>query len=332
MPSFGAADRSRLYHFASDHRIWFQDWLLEPVRRTLGGRVPTALTNLYSEMYDLENQLGRQLDQPIEIDARYAPLLKRVLLCQRQLLAEKHEELRSRTTSSEIRKVLEMETEPLTRLMSEDWFQSTHALRMPRLADFLTLQDAYEALPVRLPAFDSVYEEKFRILQSPASFLPHLHRSRIESWLRDTNITVAFIDIDDFKAFNTTYTESVVDRDLLPRLMQTIEAHVYSHGHGYRFGGDEYILLLPNMNATFAEQFLRKLQSGLSALEVTGITETVTVSIGVCHITPDSYLTDREVQEKANLAKEHAKRAGKNRIAGFKGDSFKDDDLYILGS
>src|SRR3989454_3564907 len=54
----------------------------------------------------------------------------------------------------------------------------------------------------------SDYDDKFRILLSPASFLPALRRCRIESWLRDISVAVAFTDIDDFKALNTRYTES----------------------------------------------------------------------------------------------------------------------------
>ena len=44
MPSFDPQDRARLYHYASDLRIWFQEWLLEPVRKATGGIMPAALT------------------------------------------------------------------------------------------------------------------------------------------------------------------------------------------------------------------------------------------------------------------------------------------------
>ncbi len=94
MPSFDPQDRARLYHYASDLRIWFQEWLLEPVRKATGGIIPAALSTLHTDMNELENQFGGQLDQPIDIDDRGMPLLKRILLYQRQHLAEKHEEIR----------------------------------------------------------------------------------------------------------------------------------------------------------------------------------------------------------------------------------------------
>jgi diguanylate cyclase (GGDEF)-like protein len=141
---------------------------------------------------------------------------------------------------------------------------------------------------------------------------------------------VAFTDIDDFKALNTRYTESVVDRDLLPKIMRTIEVHVYSHGWAYRFGGDEYLLLLPNMDLKVAGDFLQTLQERLGSLEFQGIHERIAFSIGLCLVTPDSFLTDREVQEKANRAMQHAKQVSKNCIATFKGEFFGDEDLYVM--
>jgi hypothetical protein len=112
MPSFDPQDRACLHHYASDLRIWFQEWLLEPVRKATGGMIPAALSTLHTDMTELENQFGRQLDRPIDIDDRHNSLLKRILLYQRQHLAEKHEEIRLRTTSSEIRDALEAQQSP----------------------------------------------------------------------------------------------------------------------------------------------------------------------------------------------------------------------------
>src|SRR3989441_2864105 len=129
MPSFDPQDRARLYHYASDLRNWFQEWLLEPVQKATGGIIPAALSTLYADMNELESEFGRQLDQSIGIDDRHAPLLKRILLYQRQHLAERHEEIRLKTTSSEIRDALEAQSEPVRRLMSEEWFQNTRPIR-----------------------------------------------------------------------------------------------------------------------------------------------------------------------------------------------------------
>ena len=88
MASFDPQDRARLHHYASDLRGWFQEWLLEPVRKATGGIVPVRSAPSHAEMHELEEQLGGQLDQPIDVQDRHAPLLKRILLYQRRHLAE----------------------------------------------------------------------------------------------------------------------------------------------------------------------------------------------------------------------------------------------------
>src|SRR2546429_8511371 len=105
MPPSVPRDGPGFYHSAPALRICFKDCLLEPVRKATGGIIPAALSTLHTDMNELENQFGRQLDQPIDIDDRHSPLLKRILLYQRQHLAEKHEEIRLKTTRSEERRV-----------------------------------------------------------------------------------------------------------------------------------------------------------------------------------------------------------------------------------
>jgi len=189
--------------------MWFQAWLLEPVREVTQSMMPPVLNTLYQQMHQLENELGAGLDQPIDIDDKYAPLLKRAVLHQRRRLAERHEDIRSRTIGNEIRQAMEAELEPVRKFMSADWFAKVNAIHMPRLTDFLTLEDAYDVIPGgRTNPPGSAYDDKFRILQSSTGFLPALSHCRVESWLRNTNVVVAFMDIDDFKVLNTKYSES----------------------------------------------------------------------------------------------------------------------------
>ena len=112
--------------------------------------------------------------------------------------------------------------------------------------------------------------------------------------------------------------------------MRTVEAHVYWHGYAYRQGGDEYLILLPNFSKEIAISFLDELRLKVSKVAYQGIQEKTTVSTGLCVADPDCFLTNRELQEKANIAKEHAKREGKNRIATYSGDNFERNELCIV--
>ena len=55
-----------------------------------------------------------------------------------------------------------------------------------------------------------------------------------------------------------------------------------------------------------------------------------TVSIGLAVVEVDTFLTDREIQSRANAAKNHAKATEKGRIATFAGALFRDPDLELV--
>jgi len=161
------------------------------------------------------------------------------------------------------------------------------------------------------------YDENFRILRAGRSFFKDLGYYRAKCEMRNAPVAVAWLDIDDFKRLNTKYLHIMVDRNVLPRFMETIESHVFSHGMAYRQSGDEYKVLLPNMSADVAQDFLDQLRIKLAGLEYRDIEERTTISIGLCEVGSDSYLTDREVDDRANKAMAFAKDAGKNRIAAY---------------
>ena len=112
------------------------------------------------------------------------------------------------------------------------------------------------------------YDEKFHILQVPSFLLPDLGYFRARCEDRETPSAITFIDIDDFKSLNTRHHETKVDRNVLPRFMQAIEAHVFHHGYAYRQGGDEYLILVPSLSRPLAIAFLdpAALQAGRPCL------------------------------------------------------------------
>jgi hypothetical protein len=63
---------------------------------------------------------------------------------------------------------------------------------------------------------------------------------------------------------------------------------------------------------------------------VNGYAGRTTVSIGLCIVDPDCPLTDRELLDRANRAKQFAKQNGKNRIATYRGLRFTDRELEVV--
>jgi diguanylate cyclase (GGDEF)-like protein len=193
----------------------------------------------------------------------------------------------------------------------------------------LTLE-RIERLGIGTPLADRQYDEKFHLLQAPTLFLPDLHYYRGKCGVRDIPVAIAFMDIDNFKDFNTVVGETNVDRHVVPVFMRAVEAHIYGHGHAYRFGGDEYALIMPNADADLAMTFVSGLQKRIARLRFVGTDKTITVSVGLCVADRDCFLTDGELLQKAERAKNFAKKEGRDRIAGYGGKLFDENELRSL--
>ena len=260
----------------------------------------------------------------MELDEAVFPLLKRILLEKRQYVAERVERATAKTHNADLIKQLESELTPFDELLQLYWLREVQPGKLPRPADFLSAQ-TITASQASLQRPQREYDEKFHILQAPKLILEDLRYYRNLCSTRDVPVTVAYIDIDDFKRLNSKYSEVEVDRRVLPRFMQTLEEHVFEHGFAYRHGGDEYAVIIPNLDATLAISFFEILRRRVSNLVYAGVHEKTTVSIGVCSVTSDCFLTNREVLDRANKAKNFAKDSGKNCITNY-----SDTSLMLL--
>jgi diguanylate cyclase (GGDEF)-like protein len=274
--------------------------------------------------------LAGLFEKPPPSRAGNTPLFKQIVLRYRRQRAAQTEGYREKTFHAGIIQTLDEEINSLDGVVGTDWFQKIEALRLPRAKDFLPVQYIEQSPIGQSELAPRQYDEKFHILQAPALFLPNLAYLRARCEVRDAPLTVAFLDIDGFKDFNTAHGETKVDHNLLPRFMQTLEAHVYHHGFAYRQGGDEYLVLIPSLSKTLAVAFLDELRCNLAALQYPDISGAPTVSIGVCCAEPDCPLTDRELRERANEAKKFAKGHGKNRIATYEGPRLVPEELRVV--
>jgi diguanylate cyclase (GGDEF)-like protein len=202
--------------------------------------------------------------------------------------------------------------------MYQYWFENWPTERMLRLTDFLSLRAATDTLGDALILPERQFDEKFGILQAPSLLQRDLAYYRRQCELRESSLAVAYLDIDHFKEnFNTPYGETVIDRNVLPRFMMCIEAFVFGRGHAYRYGGDEYAVLLLGFGQKAAEDALDELRLRLERLKYQGVDANTTVSIGLCVDDPDCYLTNVEIVKRAEEAKNVAKKEGRNRIAVY---------------
>lgn len=307
----------------------FPNWPLAPeIKKVLEGaqRISRAVEDLSGDQIPL----SVLLESLSGTDVSLPPLFKSILLLYRRERAAITERLMQKTFHPELTEALEEEVNALDALAYDENFARIEQPRFPRLKDFLPVQYIEAAARSQISLQPRQYDEKFHVLQAPHLFLTDLGYFRAKCEDRDTSLAVAFVDIDDFKSLNARHTETKVDRNLLPRFMQAIEAHVFHHGYGYRQGGDEYLILLPSLSRSLSISFLQELRCKLAELSYPAIPEKTTVSIGLCVVDPDCPFTDRELLERANRAKQFAKQNGKDCIATYRGPRYIAQELAVI--
>lgn len=128
------------------------------------------------------------------------------------------------------------------------------------------------------------------------------------------------MDIDDFKSFNDTYGHDVGDR-VLRLVAQTVRKHLRKIDQFFRYGGEEFIALLPGTGRDAAERTAERIREKVAEASIDlGPEEelAVTVTIGGC-VYPVDAGDETELFRKADQAMIRAKRSGKNRVAFYEG-------------
>jgi len=171
------------------------------------------------------------------------------------------------------------------------------------------LSDCLNILPSNLNQIE--LSQKFGILRS----VNQLDQD-IETHSTDIGgFGLLFFDIDNFKKYNTMYSESVVDDKLLIPIQNYILDFIDSRGYGYAVGGDEFIILLFNSSKIETQYFGERFRKTVESLEweIENKIEKATISIGISSFSEDT--SDfKLLKEYANKAENEAKKNGKNRI------------------
>jgi diguanylate cyclase (GGDEF)-like protein len=125
-------------------------------------------------------------------------------------------------------------------------------------------------------------------------------------------LTVAYLDVDDFKKINDSSGHALGD-SVLVLVAQTIKNNIRSSDTVARLGGDEFAVLLPETEAAAAETVLRKLQAMLqSKTQEQGWS--ISFSIGVASfLFPPESLDD--IIRTADEVMYAVKTSGKNNLS-----------------
>jgi len=133
-------------------------------------------------------------------------------------------------------------------------------------------------------------------------------------------LAMALVDIDHFKAVNDTYGHLVGDR-VLKSVAQALTSQLRDYDRAGRFGGEEFVLLLPQTSEADACGIAERLRSHVAGLEVpvsdrpNAPTVSLTISIGVTAMEPGETQELTDLLAAADSALYDAKQTGRNRIA-----------------
>ncbi|MFC1830143.1 GGDEF domain-containing protein [Thermodesulfobacteriota bacterium] len=128
-------------------------------------------------------------------------------------------------------------------------------------------------------------------------------------------LSLILLDIDDFKRFNDTYGHLEGDK-VLEVVGKAIQHCVRETDSAYRYGGEEFTVILPYADIEAAENAAERIRLDVSVQEFSptpDVTEKITVSLGVCQLRHGEEIT--ELVKRADDAMYIAKRGGKNRVA-----------------
>ncbi len=129
----------------------------------------------------------------------------------------------------------------------------------------------------------------------------------------EQSMAVAVFDVDHFKRINDEWGHEIGDR-VLARTGELMAAHTRTIDVLARFGGEEFVVLLPGCGSAEAEAFTERVRAALGRSDASGL-PTVRVSAGVvAAVAP----TDIDVLlQDADSALYHAKRGGRDRTVIF---------------
>ncbi|MES2075853.1 MAG: diguanylate cyclase [Pseudomonadota bacterium] len=130
---------------------------------------------------------------------------------------------------------------------------------------------------------------------------------------RGTPLCIAMLDLDDFKRLNDTYGHIAGDA-ALKHLVKIVKDTLRSMDVIARFGGEEFLILLPETSVEAASQTMTRLQRELTKHFFLHDNEKVliTFSAGVALRRPNE--DQGELVKRADKAMYTAKQTGKNRV------------------
>jgi diguanylate cyclase (GGDEF)-like protein/putative nucleotidyltransferase with HDIG domain len=124
--------------------------------------------------------------------------------------------------------------------------------------------------------------------------------------------SVAILDLDNFKTINDVFGHASGD-DALKKLAECMKSQKRIPDILTRYGGDEFVMLMPETEANDALKFMERIRSKVQQLQVQE-SISLTISCGIAQSMPDFKDSFSNIIRRADLALYEAKSAGRNCV------------------
>ena len=150
------------------------------------------------------------------------------------------------------------------------------------------------------------------------TMLSHLEQERSRVKRSGTQSSIGMADLDHFKVINDTYGHQAGDKVLQSFAGYMLE-HLRQYDQVYRYGGEEFLLLLPNTPVDRARVVLDRLRQGLQRKRLRikrNLYISMTVSFGITALL--STVSVKTTIDRADKTLYAAKAAGRNQTLVWK--------------
>lgn len=179
----------------------------------------------------------------------------------------------------------------------------------PRFREKITelLDSMHESVSLLYEA--ATHDEKTGVYNN--KFFENVLEMEIEKAKRGKQkLSLVMIDIDYFKRVNDTYGHMKAD-ELLVKLACVLKKQVRKSDVAARFGGEEFIILLPETNLTKAKRFCLRLKKAINSNKMLR-KHKITVSGGITQFKKND--TAKRVKQRVDKALYQAKNKGRDRF------------------
>lgn len=119
------------------------------------------------------------------------------------------------------------------------------------------------------------------------------------------HVYVIMADVDHFKQYNDTYGHLIGDRVLSEVAEATEKA--FAEGNTYRYGGDEFLIMLPDITEEVFKEKIEKWKQALRDIQISNIEDPITCSYGSYSGVIENAAAFREYLRRADLRLYNAK-------------------------